>query len=144
MFNIIRKISGKKEEMIAGEVTQTWGGIEWLVHGDLIGILQRCPQRAVHYRVGAFTEAMEHQYIRVDGVNDYYGAIDDASQKNYDNLRVLGEQFWKEFGEFVLKMLQSRIDELKQGIRRPVPDYNNNKNVTASVTTTTTSSAVGT
>jgi patatin-like phospholipase/acyl hydrolase len=117
--NLIHYCFGEKEEvLLPGEITKTWGGIEWIIDGDLINVLQQSPQKAVDYRVKAFSEALGHTYIRVDTLNEHYAAPDNASKKNYDNLRALGEKFWVEYGDKVLQLLQPRINDLKAGRRR--------------------------
>ena len=68
------------------EDAMDYGTIQWLLKGDLVGIMTDGPQDTVHYRVQSFSEALGHKYFRVNGVMENT-EMDDVSYDNIEKLK---------------------------------------------------------
>lgn len=87
-----------------GRESQSWGGLGWLGHG-LIEHLFSGGSSAVEYQCAQILGC--DNYIRVDGPLD--GAsddMDDVSEGNINNLKRLGQEWYRTHGQPVLKLLR--------------------------------------
>jgi predicted acylesterase/phospholipase RssA len=105
----------KVVKKFAGQDTATWGGLDWLLQGNLVDTVMETTQSLTHFRMERLANALDHEYIRVNGPVSYRGPPDDTSKKNYDALRELGTNMWNDFKGDIMEMLKPRLEELRTG-----------------------------
>ncbi len=85
-------------------VKQDWGIAQWMMQGDLTGLLISGPQMSVHENVECLAEAMGHKYVRVTGyVPDY--SLDNIKDSNIEALKRAGEQWWHSYEHEVIEKI---------------------------------------
>lgn len=89
-----------------GKESENFGGIEWVVKGDLIDLFFQAPQLAVDYKMKTFTEALGHKYLHIDSQTKY-SKMDDTTNENIKNLKDLGDKWWEEHRKEIIKFLIS-------------------------------------
>lgn len=71
-----------------------WGGIQWMLIGDITSILMEGPEKMVHYRMEKFCKTLGHEYLRING-NIKNASIDNTSEKNLKLLRQYGDEWFE-------------------------------------------------
>ena len=85
--------TGYAAETPVADASDNVGGIQWLSKNNLLSIIFDGPQEVVDMRMRAFTEAMDHEYVRVTGAV-HNTSIDDVSGWNIKSLKATGEAWW--------------------------------------------------
>jgi uncharacterized protein len=81
-----------------------YGGVQWMIKGDLIGILMEGPQETVHYRMSQFTKALGHKYLRInESITNL--CMDDVSSENIDKLKSIGDEWYEKYKDKVFELL---------------------------------------
>lgn len=89
-----------------GKESQGFGGPEWIVHGDLIDVFFKAPQKAVNYKMKVFSEALGHKYIHIDGLLEKeHSSMDDTSKENIEYLKMVGNLWFEKYKDEVLDIL---------------------------------------
>jgi patatin-like phospholipase/acyl hydrolase len=86
--------TGFPEEKENKKNIRFWGGIQWALHGNLINILMKGPEKIVQYRTDKFTKSLGHEYLRIDGIIKNT-SIDDTSDNNLKELRKIGDEWFE-------------------------------------------------
>lgn len=88
-----------------GKKSEKWGSLQWLTEGDLMDIVFNGSERTSLYKMQQFSEALGHQFIRVNGIIPN-STIDDVSEKNIQELKDIGDQWWDKYKDQVLNLLK--------------------------------------
>jgi hypothetical protein len=119
--------TGYMTRKINGPASRKWGGLQWMLKGHIIEVLS--DEHIVAYQ--CLTLMTQGSYIRVNAklmkqpglLTPPDDAIDDISKTNIKRLRLLGDMWFKQYGDAVIALLLNtyqgksldRIDE-KTGI----------------------------
>ena len=87
-----------------GKESEHYGGIEWILKGDLMNLMFSAPQLAVNYKMKTFTEALGHKYLHVDG-EIQNASMDDVTPQNIKTLKEQGKLWFKQFEPELEKLL---------------------------------------
>ncbi len=85
----------KVSEKDLGRNVRNWGGIQWATEGDIFQVLMTGPEAVVDYRSKRFADALNHDYLRIQGDLDN-GSLDDTSDTNLAELRAKGDKWFEE------------------------------------------------
>ena len=70
-----------------------YGGINWLLCGNLIDLMFHAPALAVDYKMKAFTEALGHEYLQLNCDSCDIG-LDDVSEESIEKLKTIGNDVY--------------------------------------------------
>lgn len=101
--------TGYRTRKINGPDSQKWGAMEWFLKGHILDVLT--DERVVAYQ--AYTILPQGNYIRVNAEmkqqaglpNPPDDAMDDISKANIRKLREMGDFWFKQYGDAVVKLL---------------------------------------
>jgi len=101
--------TGFMTRKINGPASRKWGGIQWMLKGQIMEILS--DERIVAYQ--CFTLMKQGSYIRVNAKlmkqpglpTPPDDAMDDISKTNLKRLRLLGDMWFKQYGNATIALL---------------------------------------
>lgn len=85
--------------------TLHWGGLQWVSKGNLIQTLMSGPEECVDYRTYAFTKALGHSYLRINGFIEN-SSIDDVSNSNIKSLKETGDEWFENYKNELLSFFK--------------------------------------
>ncbi len=121
--------TGFMTRKINGPASQKWGGLQWLTKGNITEVLS--DERIVAYQCLALMS--QGKYIRVNAKlmkqkglpNPPDDAMDDISNTNINRLRALGDFWFEQYGDAVVKLLVngyqgSSLDRIDPTTAKPI------------------------
>lgn len=81
-------------EKINDKSIDNWGEVQWFIKGNIMEILLKGPEQTVDYKMKRFTNALGHEYIRIDSEikND---SLDDTTDENIMYLKSVGDKLFE-------------------------------------------------
>ena len=103
--------TGYRTRKINGPASQKWGAIQWFTEGHILDVLT--DERVVAYQ--AYTILKQGNYIRVNAEmkaqpgmpNPPDDAMDDISRSNIHKLKEMGDFWFKQYGDDVVKLIMN-------------------------------------
>jgi hypothetical protein len=82
------------------EETLNWGSLQWLCRGFVVDRITYSNIPIVDYRMEAFTNILNHKYLRVEPiVENYSNSFEVNSIDDYNKLVLLGNDLWDAYKE---------------------------------------------
>ncbi|WP_158972683.1 patatin-like phospholipase family protein [Paraglaciecola sp. L3A3] len=106
--------TGSHTRKINGPDSQKWGAVQWMLKGQLIDLLS--DEKVVAYQ--AITITQPGKYIRVNAemrtqpglLQAPDDAMDDISKTNIKHLKMLGDFWFKQYGDAVVELLNNSYE----------------------------------
>ena len=87
-----------------GKESTKWGGLQWLIKGNILEMLVEGPQACTNYRMETFSSSLGHKYLRINGPLKNT-KLDDISTENIQVLREVGDLWWEMYQQETLNLL---------------------------------------
>jgi len=84
--------------------TQSWGGIEWMVQGDLMDMIMDAPMESEDYQITNLCKINNHRYLRIDSEIDGVH-LDDCDKETIEKLKEHGDDIWREKRDEILSLI---------------------------------------
>ena len=92
--------AGLNKNKIKGESSSKWGGVGWL-RNDIIGMVL---DSEIHNDIA--TNLLDKNYLRINSsLGNINKMLDDASSENLEKNHKLGLNWWEEFGQEVINLI---------------------------------------
>lgn len=78
-----------------GKVSRTWGGIQWLIKGNLMGLLMDAPLEGNLEYTARLIESRGDKFVHIDGFLEDT-TMDNCSRSNIEKLKQFGKDLWRD------------------------------------------------
>ncbi len=100
--------TGYFERGMDADQSTDYGGVEWLINGDLVGIMMEAVEKVAHQRTMILANVLHDKYVRVnDYISEAYNITQDPDiydAQTIHMLKIVGDEWWEKYQEQILSV----------------------------------------